>query len=78
MIRKCPNSNLDFTKFNEQDDWDNESNNELNILPKSDFLSYSINNPNLYQNKNYNNKYYHYISYNNNIYNSYEQYSKKI
>lgn len=78
LIRKCPNSNLDFTKFNEQDDWVNESNNELNILPKSDFLSYSINNPNLYQNKNYNNKYYHYISYNNNIYNSYEQYSKKF
>jgi len=77
LIRKCPNSNLDFMKFNEQDELYNE-NNDLNILPKSDVLTYSINDISLYNNKNYENKYYHYISYNNTVYNSYEQFSKKF
>ena len=77
LIRKYPCSNLDFTKFNDEDNWD-ELNNDLNILPKSDILTYSTNDINLYNNNIYSNKYYHYISYNNCVYNSYEQFSRKF
>lgn len=78
LIRKNPNSNLNFTKFNNQDNQNNNKNNDLDILPKSDGLSYSINDISLYSNNNYDSKHYHYISYNNSIYNSYEQFSRKF
>jgi hypothetical protein len=77
LIRKNPNSNLYFTKYNNEDNED-DKNNDLNILPKSDVLTYSINNINLYSNNTYDSKHHHYISYNNSTYNSYEQFSRKF
>lgn len=78
LVRENPNSNLTFTKYNNEDNINNDINNDLDILPKSDVLSYSINDISLYSNNDYENKYYHYISYNNSIYNSYEQFSRKF
>ena len=78
LIRKNPNSNLAFTEYNNEFINDDE-NNELNILPKSDGIIYSTNDFNLYNNNNnYKTKHYHYISYNNSVYNSYEQFSRKF
>ena len=74
LVRTNPNTNLFFTDFlNETND------NELDILPKNDSLLYSANDIKIYNNvSNYEKKYYHYITYNNCIYNDYKQYSRKF
>lgn len=83
LTRTNPNSNLTFTNYSDNNNHnyngdENLDNNELNIIPINDKITYATNDINLYHNKVYTEKHYHYISYNNSIYNSYEQFSRKF
>lgn len=74
LLRTNPEDNLFFNVDN-YDDVDNE----INFVKKNDTITYATNDIKIYDtNNSYENQYYHYISYNNSIYNSYEQYNRKF
>jgi hypothetical protein len=76
LIRKNPNTDLIFNKFILNKKSDNT--NEIDIVRKNDSLSYSANDISLYNSSISNDKYYHYITYNNSIYNNLELFSRKF
>lgn len=76
MVRKDPNTNLIFNYLEPNEETNKD--NEIDIVKKSDSISYSTNDVNLYGTITYTNKYFHYITYNNCVYNSHSLYARKF
>lgn len=76
LTRKNPDTDLIFNKYilNKKSD----DSNEIDIVKKNDSLSYSTNDISLYNNSISTNKHYHYITYNNCIYNELNLFSRKF
>lgn len=77
LIRENPNTNLIFNNLESRQKINED--NEIDIIKKSDNISYSTNDINLYNTSNYSDKqYYHYITYNNTVHNEHPMYVRKF
>lgn len=76
LSRENPNTNLIFNNY--VPNIESNISNEIDIFKKKDSITFSTNDISLYNTMSSTQEYYHFITYNNSIYNSYEQFNRKF